>query len=106
MADHKIQVTRQVIGGVEHAVPDIPKTGMNVNDTVTYLCPDGELTITFPNGSPFAKTSIPGGEVNTLIRGGVFQSGCSIKIANKTIGWQPPQPVQPPSGGFHDIQPH
>src|SRR5215472_2113354 len=86
------QIAIRLMNGTD-VVPQIP-TGMKVGDTVRYVSPDGDVTIEFPEGSPFlddAGQEIPAiadSLSHELQREGNFTCHCTLTLPDKRrLGW-------------------
>ena len=86
------EIAIRLVNGID-VVPEIP-VGMNVGDTVRYSSPDGQVTIEFPEGSPFLDNwgeqiaQISDSQPHELRREGGFTCRCTLTLASgKKLGW-------------------
>jgi hypothetical protein len=99
--DHDIKIMR----GVDNrAVPPQPMPTLFTGQTVRYSSDDGTVTIEFPDGSPFAETSVEDSQVVVVRNVGKFHCNCLIELKNGEgkVGWDSKSGL---SGADHDV-PH
>ncbi|SRR6266478_7418833 len=103
-ADHEILIRLEE---GKHAIPPNPMPAMKVGETVRYLSYDGQVTMRFPELSPFRQdnqtnTEVSGSEPQQLLRAGKFESRCFLMLqGGMMVGWDPNG--SPQSGGVHDV---
>lgn len=104
-ANHEITITLQGGG----ALPPSPMPLMQVGQTVRYSSSSGEVSIVFPERSPFRTdnligTELPGAVILTLVSdsgAGTLPSRCFITPPNGSkIGWSESNPS---SGGDNKV---
>src|SRR6266481_555588 len=81
-ADHEILIRLEE---GKHAIPPNPMPAMKVGETVRYLSYDGQVTMRFPQLSPFRQddqtnTEVSGSEPQQLLRAGKFESRCFLML--------------------------
>ena len=114
MAHHEIEIklTEDDDGGL-HAMPTPSSAGMQLKDTVSYVCTDGAFRVVFEKGSPYDDPSSNNGKVEikdsnnrVVTKRGHFTCKCFIKkdAASKEIGWR--EDEKPQSGGDHNVPPN
>ena len=108
-ANHEITITRE--GSL--ALPPDRFPDMAVGETVRYSSSAGEVSIVFPDRSPFrtdnkTMTSVPGGVVLTLVSGSgnsgkdALVCRCFITLPNEQkIGWDETAPANRCGGDHH-----
>jgi len=103
-ADHEILIRHRVRG---NGVLSLLEPAMKVGETVRYLSYDGQVTMRFPELSPFRQdnqtnTEVSGSEPQQLLRAGKFESRCFLMLqGGMMVGWDPNG--SPQSGGVHDV---
>src|SRR5262249_37918629 len=110
---HKIEIRLTRDSGGQHAMPTPPSVGMELGDTVNYVCTDGTFRVVFEQGSPYDDQSSANGKVEikdsnnrVVTKRGQFKCKCFIKrdAGSKEIGWR--EDEKPQSGGDHNVPPN
>lgn len=86
------EIAIRLVNGTD-VVPQIPE-GMELGDTVRYVSPDGEVTIEFPEKSPFLDdqgreiAAIADSLPHELQREGDFTCHCTLTLPDqRKLGW-------------------